>query len=78
MEKTTWKIIAIIFIALFILETGYAITSIWYVVNQEQKTNECYYDVCKEYPQAEYTGGVCTCYDYDMIGDYVAVDWKVM
>ena len=63
MEKETWKIIAIIFTILFILETSFLAYSVVLVTQEEADIKECYYDLCKDYPDAYYEGGVCACYD---------------
>jgi len=83
MEKTGWKVIAIIFILLFVLET---ITVIWitlWAINSSYEElnnqNYCYYDFCSKYPYAEIDeNNVCFCYDYDLIGDLIIVDTKII
>ena len=60
-----WKTIAIIFIVLFSLLLIFNIWSVNLVLNEEEQTNICYYDVCENYPEAWYEDGVCTCYNYD-------------
>jgi len=66
-----WKTIAIIFICLFALETFFFTWSYIYYEIEEEKTYTCYYEICNGYPYAEYVEKVCSCYDYDMMGDYV-------
>ena len=63
-----WMIVAIIFIVLFVIETAFIVwaSSIAYI--DSKRTDECYYDVCKDYPQALVEGRVCTCYDYNSDG----------
>lgn len=78
MEKTAWKTLAIIFIILFILETSYVSWSIWVYEQQIQKTNQCYYDICEGYPDAWYQDGLCTCYEYDLMGESVVAKQKLM
>jgi len=78
MEKTFWKTIAIIFLTLFILETAYCIWAVSAYYTEVENTNVCYYEFCKEYPEADYIGGVCRCYDYDLMGNIKPIDWKVM
>jgi len=78
MEKTTWKTIAIIFMILFILETAYCIWAVSLYYDEIEDTNVCYYEFCREYPQADLTEGICTCYDLDILGKLIPVDWKVM
>lgn len=65
-----WKVTAIIFIVLFVLENlllGYG----FYLVNEDDKKfNECYYEICEEFPEATYESGICTCYQYNEYGNY--------
>lgn len=68
-----WKTIAIIFIILFISE-NLLIGFFYYLeVKEIEETNNCYYNICEEYPEAEYLDDICFCYDYDVLGDYVIV-----
>jgi len=78
MEKTTWKIIAIIFIVLFVLETSFLTWSIMLVNKETEQANICWYDICGEYPEALYDSDVCTCYDYDLLGEYVVAKTEYM
>ena len=78
MEKTTWKIIAIVFMTLFIVETAFIGWSVSIYYDELEMTNECYYEFCKDYPTADLIDGICTCYDYDLLGDFEAVDYKIM
>jgi|TARA_R100001530_G_scaffold34477_3_gene26929 hypothetical protein len=73
-----WKAIAIIFMILFTLETIYIAWAFWLYFDEVEKTNECYYNVCSEYPEAQLQDGVCFCYDYDLLGDYEVVKTEVM
>ena len=61
--KNKWKTIAIIFIILFGLLMIYNIWAINYYFAEEDKTTECYYDICEEYYDAYYVDDVCYCYD---------------
>lgn len=68
MEKTGWKVLAIILMIIFLLEI---ITLIFFYkvgTDEVEKDELCAYDICAEYPQAERTGNVCYCYDYDLMG----------
>lgn len=38
----------------------------------------CYYDICEEYPDAIYEPHLCTCYDYDIIGNLIPTKYEVM
>lgn len=64
-----WKTAFWIIFILFILENllivwGYSINA-----KQERQTLQCYYNTCEEYPEASLDGRVCSCYDYDLIGN---------
>ena len=65
MEKLGWKILAIVFIVLFLIETSYLAWGLSLVITEEENTAECYYNICADYPQADYANKVCNCYDYD-------------
>ena len=73
-----WKIIAIIFICLFVSETAFMVWGLILVNQEEANINQCYYEICSEYPQAELEGDVCYCYDYDLLGDYVLVKTELI
>ena len=66
-----WKALAIIFLILFIVETAFVVWSIYYTMREDAKLGDCYYNFCQGSYDAKYTGGVCTCYDLDMMGNYV-------
>ena len=73
-----WKVTAIIFIILFTLETLYFIWAIKYTLDEENKTLECYYEICEDYPDAWREGDLCYCYDYDVMGELTLAKTKVM
>jgi len=77
-KNNRWKIIAIIFIALFGLLLLYNIWGIISYYNEVEKTDICYYDVCNEYPQAILEGNICSCYDYDLTGDLIVSKTKIL
>ena len=78
MKPTTWKTIAIIFIVLFILENLWIGYGLYLIDKDEDRINECYYEICKEYPDAWYEADVCSCYDYDLLGTLVVVEQEYM
>ncbi len=80
MEKLGWKIIAIIFIFLFIIENLLIGWGVIVIYEDEEKENQCYYEVCKDYPEATFDSrkSLCTCYDYDNLGNYVEAEYKIM
>ncbi|KKN16033.1 hypothetical protein LCGC14_0979950 [marine sediment metagenome] len=65
-----WKVTAIIFMVLFIIENllfGYG----FYLINEDDKKADiCYYELCKEFPEATYEVNICTCYQYNEDGNY--------
>lgn len=66
-----WKAVAIIFIILFVLETAIVVGTVVWAANDTEKQYECYYNVCSENYDAVYQDNVCTCYDLDVMGEYV-------
>lgn len=64
-----WKVLAIVFICLFVAETSFVIWSISLVVKEENNRDYCYWTVCDGYNNAEYNvytqNDVCYCYDDD-------------
>lgn len=49
-----------------------------YVTQEENKTLECYYEICEDYPDAIREGNLCYCYDYDLLGEKILAKTKVM
>lgn len=71
MENSTWKTLAIVFIILFTIETLYLIFSFTIYFNEEDKMNQCFYEICEDNVEAYYEYGVCTCYDWnENLGKY--------
>lgn len=73
-----WKVVAIIFIVLFSLETLMWVYSFYMYEKELKETKYCYYDVCADYPEASYEEGICWCYDYDLVGNYKIVKTEVI
>ena len=68
-QKTNkWKIVAIVFISLFVLETSFLLWGMYLVDKEERLTMECYYEVCEDYPSAYFEDDLCSCIDYDVLG----------
>ena len=67
MEKNTWRTIAIIFICLFSVLLLFNIWAVNNYLEEENNTNECYYDVCSGYIDAWYSNNICFCYETDML-----------
>jgi hypothetical protein len=78
MEKLGWKILAIVFIVLFILETAFVLWSINNYNKEIENQNMCYYDICGEYDDAVYQDNICYCYDIDVIGNYKVAKTEVL
>jgi len=59
-----WKVTAIIFMILFILETLAFVGTIFLGVNMINKENECSYNICQGYEAFIYDdySNVCSCY----------------
>lgn len=73
-----WKVVAIIFIGLFIVENLIIVWGFVLAHNEEKQTNICYYDICSEYPEADFTNELCSCYDYDVLGKLTIVKQKYL
>ena len=76
MKSENWKIIAIIFIVLFLVETSFFIFSIAVAKIENNKIKNCYYEICEDYPEAELIDDICYCYDYDLLGQPVLAKEK--
>ena len=77
-EAKKWKGIAIIFI---IITALIFISSILLGISErveDNKTKICFYEICANYPDAEYYEDVCTCYDYDTLGRLTIVKEEYM
>jgi len=79
MEKNIWKALAIIFLCLFILETSFVVWSVKLVAYQEERANTCFYEICKEYEEANYIDNLCRCYTWDLnLEEYVEMKVTTM
>jgi len=66
-----WKALAIVLIAIQIIQICFVVWSVQSINHEEEQMNECYYNVCKDYPQADIQEGVCSCYYFDEVsGEY--------
>lgn len=78
MEKKAWKTIAIIFMIITIIETAYLIWAVTLYTAETNRVNECYYNICGDYPDAYYESKVCYCYDYDLTGQPIVAKTEYM
>lgn len=78
MEKTGWKILGMIILILFLIENLFFFLAISYAEAEEEKTYECYYEICKDYPDAEREGDLCHCYDFDLLEQLTLVKTEYM
>ena len=72
-KKINWKLIATIFIILFLAENIFITVGLIVIDKEERQTKECFYDICGTYPDAYFDESVCSCYDYGTLGDLVIV-----
>ena len=75
-----WKTVAIIFIVLFTIQTAIFVWGYMETKREAKLTNICYYNICEDYPEAiyEYDQGLCTCYDYDLMGNPTIAKTKIL
>lgn len=68
MEKQGWKVIATIFVILFIAETIFLLWMYSLGTSTIEKENVCAYNICGDDPYYQYFDyeEVCECYDADM------------
>lgn len=64
-----WKAVAIVLIIFTLVMIAFTVVALIEEKNYTDKVNTCYYDICSTYPDAWYADDVCTCYDYDVLGD---------
>lgn len=65
MEKTTWKVLAIVFFIIALLETSLFVWAYVEIDREEEMNLLCSYDICNLYEESFYEGNVCTCYNWD-------------
>ena len=72
-KEQKWKVIAIVFITLFIFQNLFIVFSFMSVSAEERQIKECFYEICEDYLDADLVDDICYCYDYDVLGElYVA------
>jgi len=78
MNKLGWKILAIttiVVLGTLIISTLLVIRS---ADKELEKENLCYYEICGDYPDAYYQEKVCSCYEYDVLGELVVAKTQYM
>lgn len=78
MEKQGWRTTAIVALVVLGLLVSYNIYSVAVYYDELEKSNICYYNICEEHPEAWYSEDVCTCYDYDTLGNLVVDKTQLM
>ena len=73
-----WKVTAIVFITLFTLLVAWIILGLVLIAQDTAKQEECFYNVCSDYPDAWIEGNICSCYDYDLLGELQVVHTEVI
>jgi len=68
MKSNKWKILTIILIGVLVLENFLIFLGYIVMEQEEEKTMECYYTICKDNADALYSDNLCTCYEYDTLG----------
>lgn len=68
-----WKILALILLSIFALLMITYMYGTYKFRKDYDNTNYCYYSICAEEPDAIYNiqTNVCTCYDYDVLGNEI-------
>ena len=74
----SWKGFAIILLVILILENIFIGWGWFLIAEDERKMEECYYNVCDDYPDAFIDGNICTCYDYDSLGELYVAETEVI
>ena len=75
-----WKIIAIVFICLFVVENSILIYDYISSVRKDNLKMTCFYEICEGYADAwlDEKTNLCYCYDYDNLGQLVVSKEKWM
>ena len=73
MAINKWKVVAIIFIILFVLETFLVVYFGYSNINYKIKQEHCATTICSEYPAFTFEDSVCSCWDGNEIKYQVIV-----
>jgi len=57
-----WKVIAIVFICLFILSALTIISSLYYGIKETHREEVCALEKCSEYEFYSYSNNICYCF----------------
>ncbi len=68
--ENKWKATAIIFICLFVGLLALNVYGYVLIVDEEDATYDCYYNICSDFPDADYYEGLCTCYSLNEYNEY--------
>lgn len=63
---------------LFIALLAFNVWGVLIILDEEDKINTCYYDICSESIDAVYDDNICICYDYDMMGNLITTKTEYM
>ena len=74
-----WKSLAILFMIIFVLENSFIIWGYSLIVEEEDNTLMCYYEICEDYSEALYEDDVCFCYGLDVTGtEYIVKKTEIL
>lgn len=73
-----WKTFAIILLVILLAENLLIGVGYWQLQKEEKQTLQCWYEICEEYSEAILEGGLCSCYDYDVLGNYKVAKTVIM
>ena len=65
-----WKVMAIVELVLILSSLGFLLVGYYKFLVKENLTKDCYYVVCADFPQAEYSNDLCSCYNINQEGNF--------
>ncbi len=71
--KNRWKLTAIIFICLFVVENLFVAWGYYSLIQDTNQEKECLFEICEDYPQAEldFNTDICYCYEYSVLDELI-------
>lgn len=79
MEKQGWKTLAIVCLALLIVETTLVVWVIGIGMQDIENEEMCIYKVCEDADTYAYVDGICQCYLYDaMTGEETILRTEIL